>query len=199
MCRRYHDTTALHQQCIANGLRTLWCYKIITCTHDDVIIWKYFTRYWPFVRGIHRSPVDSPHKGQSRGAMMFSLICVWTNGWANSWETGHLRRHRAHYDDTVMTKNRQSHVMSLSIAITHSEWTYDYPIIYKYISLVIYSIRITMKLLQSASFVSTSYDLNQDNLQGCFELYFHCVVWSHKYYPVCVYLLATWTAKRVDL
>ena len=25
--------------------------------HDDVIKWKYFPRYWPFVRGIHRSPV----------------------------------------------------------------------------------------------------------------------------------------------
>ena len=31
---------------------------------DDVIKWKYFPRYWPFVRGIHRSPVTSPHKGQ---------------------------------------------------------------------------------------------------------------------------------------
>ena len=45
--------------------------------HNDVIKWKYFTRYWPFVRGIHRSPVDSPHKGQLRGAFMFSLICAW--------------------------------------------------------------------------------------------------------------------------
>ena len=42
--------------------------------HDDIIKWKYFPRYWPFVRGIHRSPVNSPHKGQWRGAMMFSLI-----------------------------------------------------------------------------------------------------------------------------
>ena len=24
-------------------------------THDDVIKWKHFPRYWPFVRGIHRS------------------------------------------------------------------------------------------------------------------------------------------------
>ena len=32
--------------------------------HDDVIKWKNFPRYWPFVRGIHRSPVNSPHKGQ---------------------------------------------------------------------------------------------------------------------------------------
>ena len=42
--------------------------------HDDVIEWKHFPRYWPFVRGIHRSPVNSPHKGQWRGALMFSLI-----------------------------------------------------------------------------------------------------------------------------
>ena len=41
--------------------------------HDDVIKWKHFPRYWPFVRGIHRSPVNSPHKGQWRGALMFSL------------------------------------------------------------------------------------------------------------------------------
>ena len=40
-------------------------------THDDVIKWKHFPRYWPFVRGIHRSPVNSPHKGQWRRASMF--------------------------------------------------------------------------------------------------------------------------------
>ena len=37
-----------------------------------------FPRYWPFVRGIHRSPSDSPHKGQWRGAVMFSLVSAWT-------------------------------------------------------------------------------------------------------------------------
>ena len=30
--------------------------------HDDVIRWKHFPRYWPFVRGIHRWPVNFPHK-----------------------------------------------------------------------------------------------------------------------------------------
>ena len=34
--------------------------------HDDVIEWKRSPRYWPFVRGIHRSPVGSPHKGPVR-------------------------------------------------------------------------------------------------------------------------------------
>ena len=70
--------------------------------HDDVIKWKHFPRYWPFVRGIHRSPVNSPHKGQWRVALMFSLICVWINGWVNNSETGDLRRYRAHYDVTIM-------------------------------------------------------------------------------------------------
>ena len=48
-------------------------------THDDVINWKYFPRYRPFVRGIHRWPVNSSHKGQWRGALMFSLICTLIN------------------------------------------------------------------------------------------------------------------------
>ena len=43
---------------------------------DDVIKWKHFPRYWPCVRGIQRSPVNSPHKGQWRGAFVFSLICA---------------------------------------------------------------------------------------------------------------------------
>ena len=72
--------------------------------HDDVIKWKHFTRYWLFVRGIHRWLVNSPHKGQWRGAFMFSLICAWINGCANSREAGDLRRHRAYYDVIVMVK-----------------------------------------------------------------------------------------------
>ena len=71
--------------------------------HDDVIKWKHFRHYWPFVWGIHRSPVNSPHKGQWRGTLMFSLICSWTNGWVNIWYAGNLRRHRAHYDVTAMS------------------------------------------------------------------------------------------------
>ena len=48
--------------------------------HDDVIKWKHFPCYWPFVRGIHRSPVNSPRKGQWREALMFSLIYARING-----------------------------------------------------------------------------------------------------------------------
>ena len=70
--------------------------------HDGVIKWKHFPRYWPFVRGIHRSPLNSPHKGQWRGALMFSLICARINGRVNSREADDLRRHRTHYDVIVM-------------------------------------------------------------------------------------------------
>ena len=76
--------------------------KSSVCDHDDVIKWKKFPRYWPFVRGIHRSPVNSPHKGQWRGALMFPFICTWISVWANNREAGDLRRHHAHYDVTVM-------------------------------------------------------------------------------------------------
>ena len=56
----------------------LWGESISQRAHDDVIKWKHFPRNWPFLRGI---PVNSPHKGQWRGALMFSLICVWIYGW----------------------------------------------------------------------------------------------------------------------
>ena len=61
-----------------------------------------FSCYWPFVRGIHRSPVNSPHKGQWRAALIFSLVFVWINAWVNTREAGDLRRHRTHYDVIVM-------------------------------------------------------------------------------------------------
>ena len=67
-----------------------------------VIKWKHFSRYWPFMRGTHRSPVNSPHKCQWRGDLMFSLVYVWTNGWVNNRDAGDLRRHRFHYDVTAM-------------------------------------------------------------------------------------------------
>ena len=55
-----------------------------------------------FVRGIHWWPGNSPHKGQWRGVLMCSLICVWIYGWANNRNAGDLRRHRVNCDFTVM-------------------------------------------------------------------------------------------------
>ena len=51
-------------------------------------------------------PVNSPHKGQWRGALTFSLICVWINGWVNNHEAGDLRRYRVHYDVTIMYRTK---------------------------------------------------------------------------------------------
>ena len=63
---------------------------------------KTFSHYCPFVRGIHLSLMNSPHKGQWRGVSVFSFHCAWINDWVNNREAGYLRRHRTHYDVTVM-------------------------------------------------------------------------------------------------
>ena len=67
-----------------------WLISIVF--HDDVSKSKHFPRYWPFVWGIYRSPVNSPLKGQWRGVLI------------SKGEVGDLRHHRAHYGVTVMLK-----------------------------------------------------------------------------------------------
>ena len=101
-------------------------------THDDVIKWKHFPRNWPFVRGIHRSPVNSPHKGQLRGALMFSLICAWINDWVNNREAGDLRRHRDHYDVIVMIKILHLPILhtKLCVMLTTIYWIRTITLIY---------------------------------------------------------------------
>ena len=84
----YFGATEQHKthKLVVKRYREIWQRDVLSDSHDDVIKWKHFPRYWPFVRGIHRFPVNSPHKGQCRGALMFSLICVWINGWSKqSW------------------------------------------------------------------------------------------------------------------
>ena len=101
----------------------LWCYRVdieldkyrnfpleerlfIPC-YDDVIKWKHLPRYLPFVRAIHRSPMNSPHKGQWRWALTFSLICTWINGWVRLviWDTIALNMTSLQCDDNVMKDN----------------------------------------------------------------------------------------------
>ena len=86
----------------STGLKTCHHCPSRGVTHGDVIKWKHFPRYRPFVRGIHLSLVNSPLKGQWRGALMFYLFFIWINGWVNDREAGDWRRHRAHYAVTVM-------------------------------------------------------------------------------------------------
>ena len=76
--------------------------NLVKSYHDDVIKLNHFSSFWPFVRGSHPSPMNHPHKGQWHGALMFSLTCAWTNGWANHRDACDLRRHRANCDVTVM-------------------------------------------------------------------------------------------------
>ena len=76
-----------------SGNKGAWCWR-----HQM----ETFPALLALCAGIHRSPVNSPHKGQWRGALVFSLICAWINGWGNNRGAGDLRRHRAHYDVIVM-------------------------------------------------------------------------------------------------
>ena len=71
----------------------------------------FFPRYWPFVRGIHRSPVNST-QGQWRRAWMpfFWTASEWIKGWVNNREAGDLRRYRAHCDVTVMNAFMGDHI-----------------------------------------------------------------------------------------
>ena len=84
--------------------------NIVDCRHDDVIKWKHFPRYWPFVKGIHRW-----------GHRCISLIKasdadLWCFLWPAPEQTAeqtietpvNLRRHRAHYDVTIMVSPKWS-------------------------------------------------------------------------------------------
>ena len=73
-----------------------------TTLHNEVIKWKHFRQYWPFVQEILQSPVNSPHKGQWCLTLMFSLICTSINSWVNNCEAGDLRHCRADYDIILM-------------------------------------------------------------------------------------------------
>ena len=95
----------------SDGVNVIWNigqHRLLLCWHPVIYVMMTSSNgekiplYLPFVRGIHRSPVNSPHKGQWRRALTFSLICTWMNGWTNNREAGDLRRHRAHYEVTIM-------------------------------------------------------------------------------------------------
>ena len=49
------------------------------------------------MKWLHRSQVNSPHKGQWRAALIFALICAWRNGWVNNRYTSNLGRHCTHF------------------------------------------------------------------------------------------------------
>ena len=84
-----HSLSWYARTCLSSNSICIW--------HDDVIKWNIFR-----VTGHLCEPVNSAHKGQCRGAFLFSLICAWINRWVNNREAGDLRRYCAHYDVIVM-------------------------------------------------------------------------------------------------
>ena len=124
--KKYHARFSIHNQHHSHWYFDSICHKIpkdavypiryalsivVLCFGDLIVLgawWRHQMkknhRCWSSARGIQWWPLDNPHKGQQRGALIFSLICTWTNVWANSGgDTGELSRHRTHYDDvTVM-------------------------------------------------------------------------------------------------
>ena len=82
----------------------MYTFDVFSKDHDDVTTLKQFPCYWRFVRGIHGHQWIPLKKGQSRGALMLSLVYVWTWGWINIEVAGNLRRHGAHYGVTVMIR-----------------------------------------------------------------------------------------------
>ena len=106
-------------------------YMCFKTHHDDVIKWNHFPRYWPFLRGIHRSPLDSPRKSQWRGALMFSSMYALPNDWANNRDSGDLSRHGTHCDVTLMLcpeiKTRTVGWWKYSLSISCTTWTMMIP------------------------------------------------------------------------
>ena len=95
----YHKYSYLAKRVFEDETTTCWRHQMAT-----------FPLYWPFVRGIHRSPVNSHHKGQWRGALMFPLICAWINRWVNNREAADLRC----YDVIVMVFEDKTALCMLS-------------------------------------------------------------------------------------
>ena len=58
--------------------------QYINMSTHDVITWKRFLYYWPFVREINKSLVDSFGKSLWYGALMFPLLLGWIKCWTNS-------------------------------------------------------------------------------------------------------------------
>ena len=71
----WRNTHLLH----LNFLFSWWRHQMETCSASLAFV-RGIHRW---LRGINRSPVNSPHTDLWRGALMFSLICAWTNGWVN--------------------------------------------------------------------------------------------------------------------
>ena len=87
---------------ICSSSSSSYCNVISLWSHDDVINWKHFPRYWPFCGEFTGHRWIPRTKASDAELWIFSLICLWTNNWANNGNACDLRPHRLRYDVTVM-------------------------------------------------------------------------------------------------
>ena len=92
-----------HRASHAERRYDLWCHPEPWWRHQM----ETFSALLALCAGNSPVPVNSQHKGQWRGALMFSLIWVWINSWVNNREACDLRRYRAHCDVIVMRTAKQ--------------------------------------------------------------------------------------------
>ena len=85
----------------------MWMHHLSSWRHEM----ETFSALLALCAGNSLVPVNSPHKGQWCGALMFSLICIWINGWVNNREAGDLRRHRGRYDGHVMITSQYGTIL----------------------------------------------------------------------------------------
>ena len=89
-----------------------FCFQFVlvpmTVNFDDLCHFVVEGWYQEDKGSLYESPLNSSVTGEFppqrpvTPGFDVSLICAWTNGWVNNRDACDLRRHRAHYDVTVM-------------------------------------------------------------------------------------------------
>ena len=90
----------------------IWMFYLYLLQHNLISWWRHqmetFSALLALCAGNSPVPVNSPYKGQWRGALMFSLMYAWIHDWVNNREAGDLRRHRGHFDVNVMFHRKRA-------------------------------------------------------------------------------------------
>ena len=114
---KYTNPKAVHDiEYEIQNMRYLLRAALFCCGSGCITRWRHqmetFSALLAIYTGIHRSPVNSLHKGQWRGSLMLSLVCARINGRINNLDAGDLIRHRAHYDAIVMIGSCWNHAIN---------------------------------------------------------------------------------------
>ena len=128
-----------YDEAVRNASWLMFIVQRVPCRKASVAWWRHqketFSASLAFVWGIHRSLVNSTHKGQWCGALMFSLTWAWINGRVNNSE---------YYDgktaDTQPRKyenNGKGRYSCLVVDINHTTQVSIFPIFHIYRGFVI--------------------------------------------------------------